>query len=172
MTTIEKLSRIENDSIREFVASYPWTGDVLDYGCGRQPYAKIIKAAGAKYHPWDRKAQGGGSVKDVGPEDPLAEDGRWDAILCTQVVEYIPNVYYVLRRMRESLRFGGALVLTYPTVWPELPHDLHRFTRIGMERLLLAAGFQIERHECRALVPGVEVRLPLGYGVVARAEHP
>jgi SAM-dependent methyltransferase len=171
VTTIDQLSRLENDSIRAWVKAYPWTGDVLDYGCGRRPYADLIKKAGATYHGWDRDTQGGGSVGNFGPDDPLT-DTEWDAILCTQVVEYVPNVYYLLRQMREALAFGGALVLTYPTVWPELPYDLHRFTRLGMDRLLTNAGFVVERHECRAVLPGVEVRLPLGYGVVARAAHP
>ena len=171
MTTIEHLSHLENHSITEFVRSHKWHGRVLDYGCGRQPYRSIVEKTAHEYVPYDRARNGGGAVGDYGPEDPLPP--QWyDGILCTQVVEYVPDVYRLLRRMRESLKYGGALILTYPTVWPELPYDLHRFTREGMDRLLVAAGFVVEKHECRAVVPDVDVRLPLGYGAVARAEYP
>ena len=166
MTTIAELSAIENESIAAFVAAQIWTGRVLDYGCGRQPYRQIIERAGAEYVPWDRKSQGGGSVGDYGPDNPL-RDGIYDAILCTQVVEYVPGPPSLFERFNAALRRDGKLVMTYPTVWPELPYDLHRFTKLGMERLLVNAGFTVESHECRATVPGVEVRLPVGYGVVA-----
>lgn len=168
--TLSELSALENASIREFVASFPWRGRVLDYGCGRKPYRPVIVRAGAEYHGWNRAEYPGSDAGDSGPlSDPL-EVREWDAILCTQVVQYVPDVYRLLRRMREALVPGGALVLTYPGAWPEIPGHLHNFTAEGMARLLRAAGFEVERHVVRGVLPGCEgFSVPFGHGTVARA---
>lgn len=168
---IHDLSAIERESIRKFVqqaaADGHLSGRVLDYGCGRQPYKAIVEAAGGEYVPWDDKGFIGGSVGTVGPDYPLEEP--WDAILCTQVVEYVPNVSDLLSRFGAALSaISGALVMTYPTTWPELPGDLHRFTKLGMEKLLAAQSLIVMRHEMRAALPFDGFELPLGYGVVAR----
>lgn len=167
---IHTLDAIEKDSIRRFVERWApkyLTGDVLDYGCGRQPYRSVVDEVGGSYHPFDR-VQFGGNVSggNVGP-DPRV--GGYDAILCTQVVQYVPAVQLLptVARWASYLRPGGVLVMTYPTTWPEIRDDLHRFTRLGMESILGAGGFRVLRHEQRAAVPGLGVELPLGYGVVA-----
>ena len=166
--TLSELSALERESIREFVASFPWSGDVLDYGCGRQPYKKIVQKGGAGYWPWDRAEFAGGSGGDIG--NSLDLNGPWHAILCTQVLMYVPDVYRLLRRMREALVPGGALVLTYPGAWPEIDGYLHSFTEAGMARLLRAAGFTVERHVVRGVLPGCEgFSVPFGHGTVARA---
>lgn len=104
--SVAELSRLEHESLRAFVESCAehFTGRVLDYGCGRQPYRDVIEEAGGEYLPYDRKAFPGGSVGDHGPSDPLycygptytkADRERnaartYNAILCTQVIEYVP----------------------------------------------------------------------------------
>ena len=164
------MSALERESIREFVASFPWAGRVLDYGCGRQPYRRIVEKAGAEYFPYDRAEFVGGSGGNVGEGNGWSPDCPWDAILCTQVLMYVPDVYRLLRCMREALVPGGALVLTYPGAWPEIDGYLHSFTEAGMARLLRAAGFEVERHVVRGVLPGCEgFSVPFGHGTVARA---
>lgn len=165
-TSVEELSRIENASIRAFVESCAehFTGRVLDYGCGRQPYRDVVEKAGGEYVPWDRKGLPGGSVENVGPVE--AERHGYTAILCTQVIQYVPEVEGTLANMRDAIRPGGALVLTGPTSWIEPPGHLHNLTQAGIRRLLEQAGFAVERLECRGKIgPG----LSIGYGVLARA---
>lgn len=184
------LRELERDSIRAFVQSAAddgyLSGRVLDYGCGKQPYRDIVKAAGGEYLPFDRVAfPASCAEQDWGDDD--AEIGTLDAILCTQVIQYIEDPFALLRRMPSlfgGLKHvdlgGGCLVLTYPTNWPEVePEDLHRFTKAGMERLLTDAGFAIIRHEPRAFARLCDESVPknllssewlaLGYGVIARA---
>ncbi len=95
----------------------------------------------------------------------------WDAILCNQVIQYIPDPFELLCDMREALRGGGHLVLTGPTNWRELEADeLWRFTVAGIRYMLTEAGFDVLRLERRAVVefaPGFE--MSLGYGCLARA---
>lgn len=154
----------ERESIREFVAqrSGALIGRVLDYGCGDQKYRALVQG---EYVPWDREPLEGGGFKYP------RIDGRFDAILCTQVLQFIPHPLDLLARFRGLLNPGGYLLMTYPTCWDEVEgHDLFRFTRSGMSTLLKAAGFEEVVHEKRAQVYFTEgsFAFPLGYGVLAR----
>lgn len=169
---------VERQSIREFVESCSdlFVGRVLDYGCGKQPYRGIVEAAGAEYIGYDRVRLGGNvSGVDIGLSlfgtHGLTTGGPngLDVILCNQVLQYVEVPAGVLANFRDMLRPNGLLVMTYPTNWDEVePADLHRFTRAGMERILKAAGFSIDRHDRRAEINLGGFRFPLGYGVVAR----
>ncbi len=170
----DTVREVERESIRSFVFSCRGQLDrrVLDYGCGQQPYREIVEAAGGTYVPYDRERfPANVSGENVGEDAPLAASrGFYDAILCNQVVQYVPDVYGLLRAFRTALHRGGHLVLTYPTNWAEVElADLHRFTRNGMDSLLARAGFAVERHEERAGIDLGGFHLALGYGAVARA---
>jgi len=173
----------EASSIRAFVQKAAdqgyLSGRVLDFGCGKQPYRDIVEAAGGKYYPLDRKDFPANlSGADIGVENYFGSHRYADAILCTQVVQYIPmgeligdrDFTGVLERWAYTLGKHGHLVLTYPTNWPEVEtEDLHRFTKAGMERLLMAAGFTIVAHEWRHGFSYQGVSFVAGYGVIARA---
>jgi Methyltransferase domain len=190
------LRGIEHKSIRDFIQRAAdlgyLSGRVLDYGAGRMPYREIVIEAGGDHWVYDSHTFPGSTVAEgfIG-HDFNWQAERWDAILCTQVVQYLPRPRRTLREIRNHL-YGpatdprhGHLVLTYPTNWPEVePEDLHRFTKAGMERLLTEAGFEIVLHERRAVVyltgdinhpgkrpviVGSETEFALGYGCVARA---
>lgn len=197
----DELTRIENESIRAFVHAAAddgfLKGRVLDYGCGKRPYLRIVEEHGGDYHGWDHADLPANQVGTVGGITyPL--EMQWDAILCNQVVQYVPFFFRDDGRIRRPYGEGlpvllrefywalhearGCLVLTYPTNWPEVQEaDLHRFTKAGMERLLLEAGFGIVRHEPRAwfdpwggFIQGPRDEVPaealaFGYGCVARA---
>lgn len=186
------LRELESASIRAFVQSAAdegyLSGRVLDYGCGKQPYRDIVEVAGGSYYGYDMaEFPANVSGADVGEyEEAWFSDDAFDAILCTQVIQYVPLWRWGQQHtiptifaawQREVLAPEGHLVMTYPTNWPEVePEDLHRFTKAGMERLLTEAGFTIVRHERRAWalmvasdVGDANERIALGYGVVARA---
>lgn len=173
------LRELEASSIRDFVqAASPYlTGRVLDFGSGKQPYRSIVEAAGGEYVPFDRMSNPGSvATTDVGPDYPLIRspiargDGRaeWDAILCTQVLQYVPDPKYMVESFRVALALRGRLVMTYPTTWPEIETvDLRRFTACGIRRMVEEAGFMIERLEHRGEFDLGGFRLALGGGVVA-----
>lgn len=159
------------------------SGKVLDYGCGLQPYRELIESHGGEYVGYDRPW----FPAHVGPSPslgPLPEEvwwRYWDAVVCTQVVQYIPLDRYgsdpsgslqsTFREMKTNLMVNsGHLVMTYPTHWPEVEReDLHRFTKTGMELLLLEAGFEIVEHLPRHSSVLSGETFVHGYGVVARA---
>lgn len=183
----DELTRIEDVSIREFVQSAAdegyLSGDVLDYGCGRMPYRRIVLNAGGKYRGYDHSSfPANRAERNTGKNPFVWPEVDFDAILCTQVLQFIPLVRYgsdptgslqnVLTSFRLALTVrSGHLVLTYGTNWPEVnEEDLHRFTKMGMERLLDEAGFEkIVKHERREIIHELGYDWALGYGVVARA---
>src|SRR5262245_27290892 len=135
-----KLREAEARSIREFVqfaaeAGYI-KGDVLDFGCGKQPYRDVVESVpDTTYWPYDSISfPATVADRDYGLDEFLERDS-WDTILCTQVVQYLPDpVYDFFQSFLMWLAPGGSLVMTYPTNWPEVEaEDLRRITRAGME---------------------------------------
>jgi SAM-dependent methyltransferase len=158
------IRQIERESIRSFVERYSYylCGHVLDFGCGKpgtcrepQPYRSLI--TGDYYG------------QDVG-DKPITEVNFFDAIVCTQVIQYIHDPMWLLGQFKVLLKADGYLVMSYPTNWDEVEDtDYWRFTKAGMNLLLSANGFRTVHHERRAEVELSGFRFPLGYGVVAQA---
>lgn len=166
------LRDLESASIREFVqncaAEGLLSGRVLDVGAGRQPYRNIVEGAGGMYVPWDRSENPGSCAStDVGPESWWLEG--WDAVLCTQVVQYVAHVDEFASRLRTAAD-GGVLLMTGPTNWPHLEDaDLRRYTLPGVSEVLYQAGFKHVRADYRAFVEFEGERWPIGWKVVAYA---
>ena len=88
---------------------------------------------------------GARSVDHIGPAHDLpVGDGEYDAVLCTQVLEHVPDPQAVLRELHRILRPGGRLYMTLPLAWElhELPFDFFRYTPHGLYSLLGDAGFE------------------------------
>jgi hypothetical protein len=172
----DQLRELERDSIRDWVLRAGNAGcfagqDVLDYGCGQQPYRSIVEAGGGRYHGFDRAGMPGNvSGVDVGDDDdPLSAGGnRWGAILCTQVLQYVRDPDELLFRFWDALEPAGFLVLTGATNWPEVEAaDLHRHTVAGIGRMALECGFTVVQLESRAQIDWHGASLSLGYGLIA-----
>lgn len=159
--TGQEIRDLQRTAIVEFLLGQDFSGRVLDYGCGAAPYKGIVETRGGEWHGYNRGIYPGGAKVDIGPSEPLEQS--WDVILCTQMLQYVPDPVGLLRDFRTSKK----LVMTYATNWPEVePEDLHRFTRMGMERML--RGWTIQQHVRIGEIPfGDREFLALGYGIVA-----
>lgn len=183
MTDIREL---EQESIRAFVQKAAdnglLSGKVLDLGCGARPYQRIIEEARGDYFGHDDPSYPGALqfvkeqhvMKSVyyGTWDPLDEAGAYDAVLCTQVIQYVTQAHHVwLARIRGALRSGGVLLATGPTSWPIIEtDDLFRHTPAGIGRLLSTAGFSDFEVEARGRFSfGGDDRWCVGWQAVARA---
>lgn len=162
------LREVDRKSIRSFVAcnKHLLTGKVLDFGAGLQPYKDLVTGCYVPYTP---------GLACTPPSSP--ETGKWgdiqgnyDAVLCTQVVQYLDSPHEIFMLFSNMLwRNEGHLILTYPTNWPEEETaDRHRFTKFGMEEQLRAAHFDIITHKCRGSIAFEDFSISFGYGVVAR----
>ncbi|GAB4209148.1 MAG: hypothetical protein OHK0022_39780 [Roseiflexaceae bacterium] len=74
---------------------------------------------------------------------PNIPDNSYDVIVCTQVLEHVPNPFRATGELWRILKPGGRLLLTVPAAFPY--HGAHgdywRFSRDSL-RLLLAERFQ------------------------------
>lgn len=73
-------------------------------------------------------------------------NGRADTVFCLEVMEYIFDPMIAIMHLREMLRRGGILYITFPYYYP--PHEPHendclRYTLEGAKRLLHENGFDI-----------------------------
>ena len=122
-------------------------GRVLDVGAGEAPWRELLDEA--EYVGVDVKAAGEFGMRRKanityydGTVLPFA-DASFDHVLCTEVLEHVPEPKKFLAELNRVLRSGGSLVLTVP--WSarvhHAPHDYTRFTRFGLSLLLQSAGF-------------------------------
>jgi SAM-dependent methyltransferase len=72
-------------------------------------------------------------------------DGCFDSALCTEVLEHVPSPERALRELRRVLKCGGQLLITAPMTWGlhYEPFDYFRYTRYGLEQLVIDAGFEV-----------------------------
>ncbi len=132
-------------------------GRMLDVGCGGQPYRDLFAPAVSSCVGVDRGP--GPHVQGDAQALPFRA-GAFDTVLCSQVLEHLPEPGDAVAEMARVLKPGGRLILTAPHIWGihEEPHDYFRFTRYGLAYLMERAGLE-----------GVEVRAMAGYWVTAGA---
>jgi len=76
-------------------------------------------------------------------------DATYDVVICSQVLEHLPEPEQVLHELHRVLKPGGRLWLSTPLFFEEheVPHDYFRYTRYGLQYLLEKSGFDILRLE-------------------------
>jgi glycosyltransferase involved in cell wall biosynthesis/SAM-dependent methyltransferase len=141
---------LERQSIVDFAAaaaaSLPEGSRVADIGAGSAPFRELFSHV--DYLTVDRAQSLHGDASDF---DVLASaeaipiaNASLDAILCTQVLEHLPEPADALAEFFRLLRPEGKLFLTAPLVWEEheKPYDYFRYTRSGLAHLLEKTGFE------------------------------
>lgn len=129
-------------------------GVLLDVGCWKKPYAHL-------FHPYVTRYIGV-DLPSVGPAETSPDvyaDGCWlpfrdqciDTVLCTQVLDDVPDPKALLCSFQRVLKRGGFLLLTAPFIWRihSAPHDYYRFTEYGLRYLAHESGFHVELVEPR-----------------------
>jgi SAM-dependent methyltransferase len=139
----------ERRSILDFMIvaarGIPAGARLADVGAGDAPYRELFGHVDYVTIDWEQSPhEGAHSVDIVASADAIpVEDEAFDAALCTQVLEHVPDPLKVVRELRRILRPAGRLYLTAPLAWElhELPYDFYRYTSEGLRHLLDAAGF-------------------------------
>lgn len=103
-------------------ASLPAGTKVLDVGAGTCPYRNLLSHCVYKTH--DFKQYTGeklGGTAEYGHIDYVSDvksipvpDGSFDIILCTEVLEHVPEPIEALREMARIVKPGGKIFITAP----------------------------------------------------------
>jgi SAM-dependent methyltransferase len=128
------IAKITRKRLEKFLARH--SSDmklVLDIGCADGKYRK--------YFPnrvgLDIKA--GKGVDIIGDAHNLPfENGKFDMILCTEVLEHFHSPHIAIAEMYRVLKKGGTLILTTRFIFSihDAPHDYYRYTKYGLQFLL------------------------------------
>ncbi|BBX96077.1 class I SAM-dependent methyltransferase [Mycobacterium lacus] len=123
---------------------------VLDAGAGIAPYRKHFE------HVTYETADFGEVDKEYSHLDyvcrleelPMADE-TYDLVLCSQVLEHIPDPLPVLREIRRVLKPGGQAWLSAPLCYEEheVPYDFYRYTQFAWRHMAAEAGFTVESLE-------------------------
>jgi len=95
-------------------------------------------------------SKGYGSIDYVCKLDAIpVENGRYDVVLCTQVLEHVAEPWEVFLELNRVLKPRGRLLLTAPLCWDEheKPYDFYRYTQFGLSHLATRAGFEVQSLE-------------------------
>ena len=125
-----KLTRITLD---RFIAAHATGRPTLDIGAQNGPYASLFpRRVGLDIRP-------GRGVRIIGDAQALGiRDAAFDVVLCTEVLEHLPEPQRAIDEMYRVLRPGGELLLTTRFLFPihDAPHDYFRYTKYGLRHLL------------------------------------
>src|SRR5580765_74783 len=125
-----KLTRVTLD---RFIAAHGSVGRTLDIGAQNGPYAAHFPRRIAL----DIKR--GIGVQVIGDAQALGiRDASFDVVLCTEVLEHLPEPQRAIDEIFRVLAPGGQLLLTTRFLFPihDAPHDYFRFTKYGLRHLL------------------------------------
>lgn len=133
----------------------PCRGRVLDVGAGQAPWRELLTQA--EYVGLDVESAGDFGMRSTpgviyydGITMPFPDDS-FEHVLCSEVLEHVPDASAFMAEVARVVRPGGSLVLTVP--WSarlhHLPHDYRRLTRHGLVALFEASGFTDIRIEER-----------------------
>lgn len=106
-------------------------GVLFDVGCGQKPYAamlrdRISRYIGMEYAPGSGYRGNAADVFGDAAKIPLASSSV-DTVLCTEVLEHVPDPDAVVREIARVLKPGGAVICTAPFCYPV--HDDYDFFR-------------------------------------------
>ncbi len=125
-----KLTRITLD---RFIASHATGRRTLDIGAQNGPYATHFpRRVGLDIVP-------GAGVRIIGDAQALGiRDEAFQVVLCTEVLEHLPEPQAAVDEMFRVLEPGGELLLTTRFLFPihDAPHDYFRYTKYGLRHLL------------------------------------
>lgn len=129
---------------------------MLDIGCGTRPYAPLFARHVDSSVGVDWPGSPHVHVMDAyasGLELPFAAES-FDFVLCSEVLEHLPDPALAMREIARVLRPGGRAVVSTPFMYRvhEPPYDFFRYTPFAHRQLAESAGLSV-----------VEIRTRGGY---------
>jgi len=119
-------------------------GRTLDAGAGRQAYRRLIEPLSESYESLDVEDFDGRTDHVADLQAMSLSGATFDTVVCTQVLQHVPEPGAALREIARVLRPGGHAILSVPhLVWlHNEPYDYYRFTCYGLRHLIEKAGLR------------------------------
>ena len=146
--------------VEQALKKVPAGGRILDAGAGEQrfkPCCRHLKYVAQDFAQYDGRGDGHGLQMGSWEQSKLdlvcditaipEPDGAFDAVLCVEVFEHLPEPLLALQEFARLLKPGGCLILTAPfcSLTHFAPyHFATGFSRYFYERHLPAHGFDIQ----------------------------
>ncbi len=113
---------------------------ILDVGCGLAPFRSSLEARGAR---WVGLELDGPACSVVGDADRLPFGGQtFDGVLCSAVLEHLPEPDRMMVEIRRVLREGGKLFGYVSFLEPFHGMSYYHMSHMGLEYLLMKHGFR------------------------------
>jgi SAM-dependent methyltransferase len=167
--------------IAEEAAKLPAGSKVLDIGAGSAPYRALFSHCDYKTQDFaqlrdDQLRDGGYARIDIVSEASTipVPDASFDAVICTEVLEHVPEPIAVVREFGRVTTPGGRLILTAPLgsgIHQEPYHFYGGYTPYWYRRFLREAGFDsiviianagTLRHVAQETIRFVDITRPFG----------
>ncbi len=116
---------------------------VLDLGCGTGTYREPLERRGARWVGLDLGGPAASVLGDAG-RLPFA-GGSFDGVLCSAVLEHLPEPETMLREIHRVLAPGGRVFGYVAFLEPFHGMSYFHMTHMGLEYLLLKNGFRPAR---------------------------
>lgn len=151
-TWFQERAEVDNFRLYEFMETAGQALDasarVLDAGAGEGKYREDFEHT----HYFGVDLAVGDTTWDYSSLDAISGleslcfgDRAFDVVLCTQVLEHVPEPFAVLNELHRVLKEDGQLFLSAPQSWHQhqKPYDYYRYTSFGLRYLLEKAGFEV-----------------------------
>jgi SAM-dependent methyltransferase len=123
-------------------------GRMLDVGAGFKPYSVVYSKYFEQCVSVDVPDQHYRAPVDyhAPAHDMPFEDESFDCLICTEVLEHVPDPFAVLRELFRILKPGGRVFLTTPFMVPlhMAPWDFFRYTPFALTKLSEDIGFAVD----------------------------
>ncbi|MDD5438188.1 MAG: class I SAM-dependent methyltransferase [Patescibacteria group bacterium] len=133
--------------VADFISRFSIKGRVLDLGAGDVLRYKDLFKQADQYLTQDHREAANYKHDFVCDASRVpAPDASFDVIICTQVLEHVPNPFLVMEEAARLLRPGGRLILTVPQTNEihEAPYDFFRYTKYGIMEMSKKCGLKVE----------------------------
>lgn len=128
---------------RDIVKIIPtFKGNVLDVGCGQSPYKFLLNAAETKYYGIDivdaeKFDYNNTDVTPFNGEDIPFEDGKFDGMICTEVLEHVQHYQKLIDEMHRVMKPGATGIVTIPwsARYHYAPYDFFRYTPSSLKTM-------------------------------------
>ncbi len=137
-------------------------GFLLNAGCGDRTYEHIYGGVSDRQirFDWPKTVHDKRSIDVFGSimELPFSAE-TFEAILCTEVLEHVPDPQKTLREFYRVMKPGGHAIVSVPLLYQvhEAPYDYFRYTYYGLVHLFHQAGFEIIRAKARGDIIAVVI---------------